>query len=47
MTNEVLQKIASDEQNISSSNGLEAGENPLKSFSCLNYQHFVQNILRY
>ena len=24
MTNEVLQKIASDEQNISSSNGLEA-----------------------
>lgn len=34
-------------ENVSSSNGLEAGENPLKSFSCLNYQHFVQNILRY
>ena len=31
MTNEVLQKIASDEQNISSSNGLEA-KSPLLRF---------------
>ena len=34
MTNEVLQKIASDEQNISSSNGLEPS---------LRFGHFVGN----